>query len=122
MASDVAGRSVRMPSPSALPKAHATKAPRRPTLGNVLSLPPQWLAMYEEFITKNAGQVSQIESALRSLTYIIPGEWTRETTSGGTIPEADVGECPQADFAMLRLRPSRYILSCSCCRYTTTTC
>ena len=30
--------------------------------------------MYEDFITKNAGQVSQIESALRSLTYIIPGK------------------------------------------------
>ena len=37
-------------------------------------MPPQWLGMYEQFITKNAGQVSQIESALRSLTYIIPGE------------------------------------------------
>ncbi|OLN94072.1 Peroxisomal membrane protein PEX16 [Colletotrichum chlorophyti] len=40
----------------------------------VLSLPPQWLQMYDEFITKNASQVSQIESALRSLTYIIPGQ------------------------------------------------
>ena len=29
--------------------------------------------MYDDFIAKNAGQVSQIESALRSLTYIIPG-------------------------------------------------
>lgn len=47
----------------------------------VLSLPPQWLQMYDEFITKNASQVSQIESALRSLTYIIPGNATpRETT------------------------------------------
>ncbi|KAJ6442439.1 peroxisomal membrane protein pex16 [Purpureocillium lavendulum] len=48
---------------------------RRPTAGQILSLPPQWLAMYDEFITKNAGQVSQIESALRSLTYIIPGRF-----------------------------------------------
>jgi peroxin-16 len=31
--------------------------------------------MYDSFITKNAGQVSQIESALRSLTYIIPGRF-----------------------------------------------
>lgn len=38
-------------------------------------MPPQWLSMYDEFITKNAGQVSQIESALRSLTYIIPGRF-----------------------------------------------
>ncbi|KAK3943944.1 peroxisomal membrane protein PEX16 [Diplogelasinospora grovesii] len=42
---------------------------------NVLSLPPRWLHMYDEFITKNASQVSQIESALRSLTYIIPGRF-----------------------------------------------
>jgi peroxin-16 len=34
---------------------------------------PRWLHLYDEFITKNAHQVSQIESALRSLTYIIPG-------------------------------------------------
>ncbi|KAF5007579.1 hypothetical protein FDECE_6087 [Fusarium decemcellulare] len=47
----------------------------RPSLGSILSLPPQWLSMYDEFITKNAGQVSQIESALRSLTYIIPGRF-----------------------------------------------
>ncbi|KAG6009569.1 hypothetical protein E4U21_001936 [Claviceps maximensis] len=38
-------------------------------------MPPTWLGMYDDFITKNAGQVSQIESALRSLTYIIPGRF-----------------------------------------------
>lgn len=38
-----------------------------------VSLPPAWLKNYEEFVTKNASQVSQIESALRSLSYIIPG-------------------------------------------------
>jgi len=42
--------------------------------GSVLSLPPQWLRQYDDFVTRNAHQVSQIESALRSLTYIIPGE------------------------------------------------
>lgn len=42
-------------------------------LPEALSLPPKWLGMYSDFITKNAGAVSQIESALRSLTYIIPG-------------------------------------------------
>ncbi|KAK3290342.1 peroxisome membrane protein [Chaetomium fimeti] len=31
--------------------------------------------MYDDFITKNAHQVSQIESTLRSLTYIIPGRF-----------------------------------------------
>lgn len=44
------------------------------SVNNVLSLPPKWLHMYAEFVTKNAGQVSQIESTLRSLTYIIPGQ------------------------------------------------
>ncbi len=36
-------------------------------------MPSHWVHMYDEFITKNAHQVSQIESTLRSLTYIIPG-------------------------------------------------
>ncbi|KAI5852296.1 peroxisome membrane protein [Tricharina praecox] len=31
--------------------------------------------MYGDFITKNAGAVSQIESALRSLTYIVPARF-----------------------------------------------
>ena len=43
--------------------------------GEVLSLPPRWLGMYSDFITKNSSAVSQIESALRSLTYIIPGNF-----------------------------------------------
>ncbi|KAL5624330.1 hypothetical protein BROUX41_004390 [Berkeleyomyces rouxiae] len=34
-----------------------------------------WLGMYDSYIEKNAGNVSQIESALRSLTYIIPGRF-----------------------------------------------
>jgi peroxin-16 len=40
---------------------------------DVLSMPVGWLGMYSDFITKNSSAVSQIESALRSLTYIIPG-------------------------------------------------
>jgi peroxin-16 len=43
--------------------------------GEVLSLPPRWLGMYSDFIAKNSSAVSQIESALRSLTYIIPGAY-----------------------------------------------
>jgi len=42
---------------------------------DVLALPSTWLGTYSEFITKNASAVSQIESALRSLTYIIPGRF-----------------------------------------------
>jgi peroxin-16 len=41
----------------------------------VLAMPPRWLHLYSDFITKNAHQVSQIESALRSLTYVIPGRF-----------------------------------------------
>lgn len=40
---------------------------------DVANLPPRLLEMYSEFITKNAGAVGQVEGALRSLTYIIPG-------------------------------------------------
>ena len=40
----------------------------------VLSQPTKWLSMYSDFIIKNSSAVSQIESALRSLTYIIPGK------------------------------------------------
>ncbi|KKA31066.1 hypothetical protein TD95_002560 [Thielaviopsis punctulata] len=34
-----------------------------------------WLGLYDDYIEKNAGNVTQIESALRSLTYIIPGRF-----------------------------------------------
>nr|POF14859.1 peroxisomal membrane protein pex16 [Quercus suber] len=40
-----------------------------------VSLPPQWINMYSDFITKNAGAVGQVEGALRSLTYILPGRF-----------------------------------------------
>ena len=42
-------------------------------LSDVLSLPPKWVNSYGDFITKNASAVAQIESGLRSITYIIPG-------------------------------------------------
>jgi len=34
----------------------------------------RYLDIYSDFISKNAGAVSQIESALRTLTYIVPGK------------------------------------------------
>ncbi|GFF43630.1 peroxisomal membrane protein pex16 [Aspergillus lentulus] len=37
--------------------------------------PSKWLTLYEDFVTKNASSVGQVESALRSLTYIIPGRY-----------------------------------------------
>ena len=42
---------------------------------DALALPPKWLSMYGDFVTKNQSSVTQIESALRSLTYIIPGRF-----------------------------------------------
>jgi peroxin-16 len=50
-------------------------APVRQGVKDILSLPPKYLAMYSNFITKNQSSVTQIESALRSLTYIIPGRF-----------------------------------------------
>lgn len=40
-----------------------------------LQLPSQWLSSYSSFVKSNSAHVSQIESALRSLTYIIPGRF-----------------------------------------------
>lgn len=37
--------------------------------------PSKWLNLYEDFVTKNSSSVGQVESALRSLTYIIPGRY-----------------------------------------------
>jgi peroxin-16 len=54
------------------PITTSTTSPRLPT---ALALPPKWLNMYSDFITKNQSSVTQIESALRSLTYIIPGRF-----------------------------------------------
>lgn len=46
----------------------------------VVSMPSQWAQMYSDFITKNAGAVGQVEGALRSLTYLIPG-WSSTHSS-----------------------------------------
>lgn len=43
------------------------------TTQEAFALPPKYLRMYGDFVTKNASAVSQIEGALRSLTYILPG-------------------------------------------------
>jgi peroxin-16 len=55
------------------PQARQAIPPNSSGIKKTLSLPSLWVIMYVEFITKNAHQVSQIESTLRSLTYIIPG-------------------------------------------------
>ncbi|KAI1858856.1 hypothetical protein JX265_001647 [Neoarthrinium moseri] len=58
---------------------------RQNPIQQVLSLPPRWLHMYSDFITKNAHQVSQIESALRSLTYVIPGRFRDAEIASETV-------------------------------------
>ncbi|KAL2375042.1 peroxisomal membrane protein pex16 [Blastomyces gilchristii SLH14081] len=40
-----------------------------------LSHPRKLKGLYEEFVTKNSSSISQIESTLRSLSYIIPGRF-----------------------------------------------
>ncbi|GAB7366099.1 hypothetical protein MBLNU230_g7661t1 [Neophaeotheca triangularis] len=50
-----------------------------------VSMPPKWLNMYSDFITKNAGAVGQIEGALRSLTYIIPGRFRESEVASETL-------------------------------------
>ncbi|KAK8068637.1 peroxisomal membrane protein PEX16 [Apiospora saccharicola] len=72
---------------------HASSSSKKPTPSSksknpiqaVLSLPPRFLHMYSDFITKNNHQVSQIESALRSLTYIIPGRFRDSEIASETL-------------------------------------
>ncbi|PKY02407.1 peroxisomal membrane protein pex16 [Aspergillus campestris IBT 28561] len=45
------------------------------SIPGVILRPSKWLPLYEDFVTKNASSVGQVESALRSLTYIIPGRY-----------------------------------------------
>ena len=47
----------------------------RSMISDNVALPARWPQMYEKFVSENASSVSQIESALRSLTYIIPGRY-----------------------------------------------
>ncbi|KAF2157334.1 peroxisome membrane protein [Myriangium duriaei CBS 260.36] len=42
---------------------------------DLLALPSKYGKLYEEFIVSNASSIGSIESALRSLTYIVPGRF-----------------------------------------------
>ncbi|KAJ5796696.1 uncharacterized protein N7518_005236 [Penicillium psychrosexuale] len=60
----------------------------------VLLQPSKWLSIYEDFVTKNASSVGQVESTLRSLTYIIPGRYR----------ESDIpSECVHSGVQLLSL-------------------
>ncbi|KAI3320924.1 peroxisome membrane protein [Xylariaceae sp. AK1471] len=67
-----------------LPPDAMRKSASRP-IQSLVSMPPKWLHLYSDFITKNAHQVSQIESALRSLTYIIPGRFRDAEIASETV-------------------------------------
>jgi peroxin-16 len=47
----------------------------RTSIPAALSLPKEYVNKYNTFVTHNASSVSSLESALRSLTYIIPGRF-----------------------------------------------
>lgn len=49
--------------------------PAHKQLPAALSNPKKLLTKYEDFVTDNSSSISQVESALRSLTYIIPGRF-----------------------------------------------
>ncbi|KAK7973632.1 hypothetical protein PG989_015480, partial [Apiospora arundinis] len=72
------------PAPRKRPPSNTKSASKNP-IRAVLSLPPRFLHMYSDFITKNNHQVSQIESALRSLTYIIPGRFRDSEIASETL-------------------------------------
>jgi hypothetical protein len=63
-------------------------------------------SMYNEFITKNASAVGQVEGALRSLTYLIPGRTTLNQWSLRQECAVDL-TTSQAPFKHPILHPSR---------------
>lgn len=83
-------------------KPAAAPAKPRSAVRQVLSLPPRLLHMYDDFIIKNASQVSQIESALRSLTYVIPGMYFTSAFLFSSIPNLGPANPRQAASAMLK--------------------
>ncbi|KAJ6186322.1 peroxin Pex16-Penicillium chrysogenum [Penicillium mononematosum] len=84
----------------------------------VLLQPSKWLSIYEDFVTKNASSVGQVESALRSLTYIIPGEMLFDLTL--QLLKKLTNTFYQGDTASQRYPQNVYTPVCSCYRYTMT--
>ncbi|KAI1915991.1 hypothetical protein LOZ53_000899 [Ophidiomyces ophidiicola] len=54
-------------------------------LAAAFAQPSKLVEMYEEFVTKNSSSVSQIEMALRSLTYMIPGRFRESDIASESI-------------------------------------
>lgn len=69
----IAGKvTARLPSTFSLPPSSLfeTSIPRQ-----LQEYPAEWLSRYRAFVRANASQVSSVESALRSVTYILPGRF-----------------------------------------------
>lgn len=89
-----------------------------------LASPSKYLNLYGDFVTKNASAVGQIEGALRSLTYIIPGR-TQGSQREGRITDIMLGRFRDAEIASesrtlllklmlgLRLTIKQYTPECS---------
>ncbi|KAI1931140.1 hypothetical protein LOZ58_003619 [Ophidiomyces ophidiicola] len=54
-------------------------------LAAAFAQPSKLVEMYEEFVTKNSSSVSQVEMALRSLTYMIPGRFRESDIASESI-------------------------------------
>lgn len=67
--------------PSNAPKSTPQAMPQdiygtlKSSIPSALYLPKEYITKYNTFVTHNASSVSSIESALRSLTYLIPGRF-----------------------------------------------
>ena len=44
----------------------------------------EYLTKYDDFLLKNASQITGIEASLRSLTYILPGKKKEKENSANT--------------------------------------
>lgn len=68
----IRGRVLNVTSTQAQQSPFALNSTSMESVKSVLRLPPRWLDHYAGFITENRASVTQIESALRSLTYVLP--------------------------------------------------
>lgn len=73
--------------------------------------PSNWLSAYEDFVTKNASSVGQVESALRSLTYIIPGEKPSRFHAQGMELKSFSGRYRESEIPSECGRCSLYVLA-----------
>lgn len=81
---------------------------------DVLKTPLQYARMYPDFVIKNASAINQVETALRSLTYIIPGRFRDSEIASESCKR--IWSLPSAAATDVR----QCILACSSSRSTMT--